>query len=243
MFHLVFITIYIPIYLLCLCSIGPKKLKRVKKKWIHRKETLKTWISRKKIVVAFILGDYSGLLKSLFNSILPRVFFFFFLSLSNVFFLYHSFYLCSSASIRRKGSPSSSWRWRRQCYHRSVDTYHISQIAMTGWVMTWIRQHTPLLKPVWKPVLNSQNLATWFSCIAIWWINLKVPESSMLTSGTVVQHMKVQAWLYKNYTWTLQVTWPARVRFVTFLIIRLLYLMTDDSWCARMFFNLETTTI
>ena len=92
------------------------------KKWIHRKETPKTWISRKKIVVAFILGDYSGLLlKSSFNSVLPRLLFF--LSLSNVFFLYHSFPPYTSASVRRKGSPSSPWRWRRRCYCRPVDTF------------------------------------------------------------------------------------------------------------------------
>ena len=41
----------------------------------------------------------------------------------------------TSASVRRKGSPSSSWRWRRRCYRWSVDTYHISSLAMTGWGM------------------------------------------------------------------------------------------------------------
>ena len=134
------------------------------------------------------------LLKSSFNSVLPRPLFF--LSLSNVFFLYHWFPPCTSASVRRKGSPSSSWRWRWRCYRRPVDTYHISRIAMTGLVMTCVGWRASLLKPVWKPVLNSQNLATWFSFIAIWWINSKVPEGSMITSGTVVQHVKVHAGLY-----------------------------------------------
>ena len=115
---------------------------------------------------------------------------FFFLSLSNVFFLYHSFPPRTSASVCRKGSPSSSWRWRRRCYRRPVDTYHISRVAMTGWVMTWIGRRAPLLKPVGKPVLNCQNLATWFSYVAIWWINSKVPEGLMITSGTVAQHVK-----------------------------------------------------
>ena len=161
-----------------------------------QKKMLETWISRKKIVVAFILGDFSGLLlKSSFNGVLPRLLLFF-LSLSNVFFLYHSFPPRTSASVCRKGSPSSSWRWRRRCYRRPVDTYHISRVAMTGWVMTWVGRRAPLLKPVWKPVLNCQNLATWFSYIGIWWINSKVPEGSMLPSGTVVQHVKVHAWLY-----------------------------------------------
>ena len=107
----------------------------------------------------FILGNYSGLLlKSWFNSVLPRLlfsFFFFFSSLSNVFFPYHSFPPCALASVRRKGSPSSSWRWRRRCYHQPVDIFHISWIAMTGWALTWVvRRAAPLLKPVWKPVLN-----------------------------------------------------------------------------------------
>ena len=30
-------------------------------------------------------------------------------------------------------------------------------------------RRAPLLKPDLKPVLNSQNLATWFSYITIWW--------------------------------------------------------------------------
>ena len=60
------------------------------------------------------------------------------LSLSNIFFLYHPFPPRTSANIRRKGSLSSSWRWRRRCYRRPVDTYHISQLAMTGWGMTWV---------------------------------------------------------------------------------------------------------
>ena len=82
--------------LLFICSIGPKKLKRcVKKKWIHRKERLETWISRKKIVVAFILGDYSGLLlKCSFNSVLPRLLFFFF------FFRYQTSSFCITLSHR-----------------------------------------------------------------------------------------------------------------------------------------------
>ena len=81
------------------------------------------------------------------------------------------------------------------------------------------------------------------SYIAIWWINSKVPEGSMITSGTVMQHMKVHAWLYQNHAWTLQVTLPARARFVTFLIVRPMYLMTDDSLCAQTFSNLETAAI
>ena len=59
--------------------------------------------------------------------------------------------------------------------------FHISRIAdRLG--MTWVGASWTSVEPVWKPVLNCQNLATWFPCIAIWWINSKVPESSMITS-------------------------------------------------------------
>ena len=85
---------------------------------------------------SFIFGNYSGMLvKSLFNSVHPCLLFFFFLLLSNVFFLYPSLPPCTLASICRKGSPSSSWQWWRHFYHRPVDVYHISQIARTGWAL------------------------------------------------------------------------------------------------------------
>ena len=82
----------------------------------------------------FIFGNYSRLLlKSSFNSVLTRLlFFFFFWSLPNVFFLYHSFLPCTLASVRRKCSPfvflatasafllSASWCLSHQsaCYDR-----------------------------------------------------------------------------------------------------------------------------
>ena len=53
---------------------------------------------------------------------------------------------------------------------------------MTGWGMTWVGASCTSVEPVLKPVLNWKNLATWFSYIAIWWINSKVPEGSMITS-------------------------------------------------------------
>ena len=48
--------------------------------------------------------------------------------------------------------------------------------------MTWVGASWTSVEPVWKPVLNCQNLITWFPYIAIWWINSKVPEGSMITS-------------------------------------------------------------
>ena len=86
----------------------------------------------------FIFWNYCGLLlKSSFNGVLLRLLFFF-LSLSNIFFLYHSFPPCALASVRRKGSPSASWRWCRRFYYRPVGVYLISRIAMTGWAMTCV---------------------------------------------------------------------------------------------------------
>ena len=59
--------------------------------------------------------------------------------------------------------------------------FHISQIAdKLG--MELVGASWTSVEPVWKPVLNCQNLATWFPYIAIWWINSKVPERSMITS-------------------------------------------------------------
>ena len=84
----------------------------------------------------FIFGNHSGLLlKSSFNNVLPCLLFF--LSLSNVFFLYYSFPPRTLASVRRKGSPSS---WRRRFYRQPVDVYHIIRIAMTGWALYDMRR-------------------------------------------------------------------------------------------------------
>ena len=59
--------------------------------------------------------------------------------------------------------------------------FHISRIA--DWLgMTWVRASWTSVEPVWKPVLNCQNLATWFPYIAIWWINSKVLKGLMITS-------------------------------------------------------------
>ena len=110
--------------------------------------------------------------KSLFNSVLPRVIFFFFCRYQTSPFPPHT-----SATVRRKGSPSSSWRWRRRCYRWLVDTF----ILLIGWVWQ-VGVSVNSVEPVWKSVLNCQNLATWFPYIAIWWINSKVPEGSMITS-------------------------------------------------------------
>ena len=156
---------YIYIY-----SIGPKKLKRYvwQKEMNSQKRNTRNLNLRKKIVVAFILGDYSGLLlKSSFNSVLPRLFFL--VSLSNVFFLCHSFSPCTSARVRRKGSPSSSWRWRQRCYRRPVDTYAYQSDCYDRLSYDMGRAACASVETCLKPVLNYQNLATWFSYITIWW--------------------------------------------------------------------------
>ena len=103
----------------------------------------------------------------------------FFLAFS--FFFFVAFPPRTSDSIHREGSPSSSWRWRRRCYRWPVDTF-ISVGLLTVWGMTWVGASWTSVEPVWKPVLNCQNLASWFPYIVIWWINSKVPEGSMITS-------------------------------------------------------------
>ena len=73
-------------------------------------------------------------------------------------------------SVRRKGSPSSSWRW--QCIFFVGLLMFIISVRLpwqAGLYMTCVMRRAPLLKPFRKPVLNCQNLATWFSYIVIWW--------------------------------------------------------------------------
>ena len=137
------------------CGIGPKKLKRCvwQKEINSQKRNTRNLNLKEENSSRF----YSwGLQQTVRSVAFFLAFSLFFLSLSNVFFLYRSFPPCTSASVRRKGSPSSSWRWRRRFYRRPVDTYHISRIAMTGWVMTWVGRRAPRLKPVWKPVWTAK---------------------------------------------------------------------------------------
>ena len=77
-----------------------------------------------------------------------------------------------------KGSPSSSWRWRRRCYRWPVDTF-ISVRLLTGWGMTWVGASWTSVEPVWKPVLNCSNLATCFSLNSYL---MDQSEVSMITS-------------------------------------------------------------
>ena len=141
----------------------------------------------------FILGDYSGLLfKSSFNSVLPRLLFFFFLSLSNVFFFITlSLRALQLAYVEKVHPPLLGDDGGVVIVGLLIFIISVGLLWQAGLYMTWVVRRVPLLKPVWKPVLNCPNLATWFSYIAIWWINSKVPEGSMLTSETVVQHVKV----------------------------------------------------
>ena len=115
------------------CSIGPKKLNRSvwQKEMNSQKRNTRNLNLKEENSSRFIFGNYSGqLLKSSFNSVLPRLSF---VTVKRL--LYHSFPPCTLASVRRKGSPSSSWRWRWRFNHRPVDVYHMSWIAMTGWAL------------------------------------------------------------------------------------------------------------
>ena len=58
--------------------------------------------------------------------------------------------------------------------------FHISWIA-DRLEMTWVEASWTSVEPVWKSVLNCQNLATWFPYIAIWWINSRVRWSPVKT--------------------------------------------------------------
>ena len=59
--------------------------------------------------------------------------------------------------------------------------FHISGIADRLGI-TWVGASWTSVEPVWKPALNCQNLVTGIPYIAIWWVNSKVPEGSMITS-------------------------------------------------------------
>ena len=67
------------------------------------------------------------------------------------------------------------------CYRWPVDTF-ISVELLTGWVWHGLGCHGPLLNLFGNLSWTAQNLVTWFPYIAIWWINSKVPEGSMITS-------------------------------------------------------------
>ena len=117
----------------------------------------------------FIFGNYSGLLKSSFNSVLPRRLFFF-LSLSSVFFLYHSFPPCTLTSVRRKCSlPLLGDGGGVFIVGLMMFIISVGLLWQAGIYMTCVMRRAPLLKRVGKPVLNCQNLAAWFSYKTIWW--------------------------------------------------------------------------
>ena len=107
-----------------------------------------------------------GLQRTVGKKVYSIVFFLafsFFLSLSNVWFTLH--FLAMTAALL----PLACWY------------FHISRI-IDRLGMTWVGASWTSVEPVWKPVLNCQNLVTWFPYIAIWWINSKVLEGSMITS-------------------------------------------------------------
>ena len=118
--------------------------------------------------------------KRLFNSVLPRLLFF-------NFFFFFCYYQTSrfpprtSASVRRKGSPSSSWRWRLLYYLWPVDTF-ISVKLLTGWVWHGSGRRGPLLNLPGNLSWTAKISLLGFPYIVIWWINSKVPEGSMMTS-------------------------------------------------------------
>ena len=116
--------------------------------------------------------------KCLFNSVLPRLLFFFvaikhLLSLRALQLAYVERFTLLLLAMTAASLSLACWY------------FHISRIA--DWLgITWVRASwtclETCLEPAWKPVLNCRSLAFWFPYIAIWWINSKVPEGSMITS-------------------------------------------------------------
>ena len=92
------------------------------------------------------------------------------------------FPLRTSASVRREGSPSSTWRWRQRCYRWPVDTF-ISIELLTGLVWHGSGRRGPLLNLFENLPWTARISLLDFSYIATWWNNSKVPEGSMICSA------------------------------------------------------------
>ena len=148
----------------------------------------------------FILGNYSGLsLKSSFNSVLPHLlslFFFFFCRYqASSFFMTLSLPALLLAFVEKVHLPllgdgvgvfivglwmfiiSVGLLWQAGLWHQSCG----------------VRLYWNLFENLsWTAKISLLD----FLIQRFDGINSKVPEASMLTSGKVVQHMKVHAWLY-----------------------------------------------
>ena len=121
--------------------------------------------------------------KSLFNSVLPRLlYFFFFVAIKHLLSL-RALQLAYVERFTLLFFAMTAALLSLACWY-----FHISRIADRV-VMTWVGTSWTAVEPAWKPVLNCQNLATWFPYIAIWWISSKVPEGSMITreNGSVAR--------------------------------------------------------
>ena len=79
---------------------------------------------------------------------------------------------------------------------RSCQSY-CDRLVMTGWG----------LLNVWRtclgPGLQLQKSPYLISYIEIFWNKSKVPECSVTLVKTIVKHMTIHVWLYKNHVWTL----------------------------------------
>ena len=117
----------------------------------------------------FIFGNYSGLLlKSSFNSVLPRLLFFCRYQTTS-FFITLSLHALQLAFIEKVHPPLLGDGGGVFIVGLLMLIISVGLLWQAGFYMTCFVWRAPLLKPVWKPVLNCQNLATWFSFIAIWW--------------------------------------------------------------------------
>ena len=120
----------------------------------------------------FIFGNYSGLLlKSSFNSVLPRLLFFFFFCRyqTSTFFITLSLRALLLAFVEKVHLPLLGDGGGVFIVGQLMFIISVGLLWQAGLYMTCIVRRAPLLKPVRKPVLNCLNLATWFSYLAIWW--------------------------------------------------------------------------
>ena len=147
----------------------------------------------------------------------------------------------TSVSVRRKCSPSSSWRWRRRCYHWPVDTF-ISVELLTGWVWYGSGRRRPLL----NLFRNLSRTAQSRYLVSIYSDLMDQFEGSKITSenSCVARESSSAIILRSRLKSTGHSACTSEVRDIFFIFIfRPMYPMTDDSWCVRAFSNLDNTAI
>ena len=222
-----------------LCSIGPKNVvsKRnefAKKKKKKKKKTTQNLNFKEENSCRF----YSWRLQ---RTVVKKV-------CLIAFYLAFSFFLCryqtspfsprTSASVRRKGSPSSP----RRCYRWPVDTF-ISVKLLTGWVCHGCERHGPLLN-----LFRNLPRTTKISLLDFLYSELMEQfegsgrhddhqwKQLCSTWKFTRDYIKITLGLYRSLYLHERGSWH-------FLVVTPMYRMTDASWYARAFSNLEPAAI